>query len=135
MRCFESLVVGFALIALCFTPAAQADPVSEVVILPAAVEPERLRTVLGATVMFRNRSGRPIEVQFVGYQAWHHVSETPKGVAVVFHQTGRHPFVVRFPGSDRAHVHGVVEIDAASGSRRSTPVCSTIRVEEVCLEP
>ena len=85
--------------------------------------------------MFRHRSERPIEVQFVGYRGRHHVWETPEGLAVIFHRTGRHPYVVRFSGSDRAHVHGVVEVDAAISSARPLPICTTIRVEEVCLEP
>lgn len=135
MSRFESLILGVAVTALCVALPALAQPVSEVVIFPAAMEPETLRTVLGTTVMFRNRSERPIEVQFAGYRGWHHVSETAAGIAVTFHRTGRHPYVVRFSGRDRAHVHGVVEVDAAISSPRPLPICTTIRVEEVCLEP
>lgn len=135
MTRFQSVILGVAVIALSLAGPAQGQPVVEVVIFPAAVEPETVRTVLGTTVAFRNRSGRPIEVQFVGYRGWHHVSETPEGAVVIFHRAGRHPFVVRFSGSDQGHVHGVVEVDAASRPPRSTPVCTTVKVQDVCLEP
>ena len=124
-----------ALMTLCSAIPLNAEPVAEIVIHPGAVAPEVLRTVLGATVMFRNRSQRPVEVEFVGYRGWHHVSETPEGIAVIFHRAGRHPFVVRFSGTDRAHLHGVVEVGAASSPTRELPVCTSITVREVCLEP
>ena len=128
------LIFAVTALTLCSAVPLEATRGTEVVISAGAVEPEMLRTVLGSTVIFRNRSQRSIEVQFVGYRGWHHVSETREGVVVVFHQTGRHPFVVRFSGSDQAHVHGAVEVDAASSAARATPACGTIRIEDVCLE-
>lgn len=128
------LVLGIIAVG-CFAGPIQAQPVSEVVVYALTVEPETLRTVLGTSVMFRNHSGRSIDVQFVGYRGWHHVSRTPDGVAVVFHQTGPHPFVVKFSDSDQAHLHGVVEVAPASGSPPLPFDCSTIRVGQVCLEP
>jgi hypothetical protein len=130
-----SPLILLVVLALCFTVPGWAQPVAEIVIQPAAVEPAVLRTVLGTTVMFRNRSQRPIEVEFVGYRGWHHVSETPEGIAVTFHRTGWHPFVVRFSGTDLGHLHGVVEVDAASRPTRALPVCTSIIVRDVCLEP
>lgn len=135
VRSSYRLILGIAAIALSFSVPGHGQPVAEIVIQPAAVEPEVLRTTFGTTVMFRNRSQRPIEVQFAGYRGWHHVSETPEGVAVIFHRAGRHPFVVRFSGSDQAHVHGAVEVGVASSPTGVLPVCTTINVQALCLEP
>lgn len=110
------------------------DPV-EVVIERQAVKPGVVRIAIDRTIVFVNRSGKPIHVTFLGYRGMHHVSETSGQLKVVFHRAGRHPYVVTPADGHESHLHGLVEVDTSPSHGRELPVCTGLVVKDVCLEP
>ena len=116
------------------SPPARADDPIEIVIEATGARPEVLRTAIDRTVVFRNRSGRPLDVSFLGYRGMHHVSEASGQLTVVFHLAGRHPYVVMFGGSYKSHLHGMVEVDPNPSHIREPLVCNGLRIMDACLE-
>jgi hypothetical protein len=114
-------------------PLARADDPIEIVVEATKVRPEVLRAAIDRTVVFRNRSGRPMDVSFLGYRGMHHVSETSGQLTVVFHLAGRHPYVVMFGDAYEGHLHGVVEISPDRSHERELPVCDGLKILGVCL--
>lgn len=115
-------------------PLARADDPIEIVVEATRVRPEVLRAAIDRTAVFRNRSGRPIDVSFLGYRGMHHVSETSGQLTVVFHLAGRHPYVVMFGDAYEGHLHGVVEISPDRSHERELPVCNGLRIMSICIE-
>ena len=113
---------------------ARADDPIEIVVEATRVRPEVLRTAIDRTVVFRNRSARPIDVSFLGYRGMHHVSEASGQLTVVFHLAGRHPYVVTFGDSYEGHLHGIVEISPDPSHERELPVCNGLKITGVCIE-
>ena len=113
---------------------ARADDPIEIVVEATMVRPEVLRTAIDRTVVFRNGSGRPIDVSFLGYRGMHHVSEASGQLTVVFHVAGRHPYVVTFGDSYEGHLHGVVEIRPDPSHERELPMCNGLSVTRICIE-
>lgn len=68
---------------------------AEVVIDARALTPSVLTVAADEPVVFVNRSGRTVHVEFVGRKG-HHVFQVPGSIRAIFHQTGRHPYVVHF---------------------------------------
>ena len=123
-----------AISSLASSTAHAADPI-EIVIERGGVKPDVLRTAIDRTVVFVNRSGKPIDVSFLGYRGMHHVSETSGQLTAVFHRAGRHPYVVTFGNSYEGHLHGSVEVDPDPSHRQETPVCTGVSVRYICMEP
>jgi len=109
--------------------------VGEIVIEAHALHPEVLMTEPEHRVLFTNRSGRAVHVQFImknGDQ--HHLVQVPEQIWSIFHQFGRHPFVVHFLDSAVPDLHGAVEVVGDPYGRPDPLVCSGITVMGACLE-
>jgi hypothetical protein len=107
----------------------------EIFIEANALRPEVLMTEPEHRVLFTNRSGQSIHIQFTmrnGEQ--HHLVQVPKQIWAVFHQTGRHPFVVHFGDPAMANLYGAVEVVAGPYGRPDPLICSGITVMGACLE-
>ena len=107
----------------------------EILIEANALHPEVLMTEPEHRVLFTNRSGQSVHIQFAmknGEQ--HHLVQVPKQIWAVFHQTGRHPFVVHFGDPSMANLYGAVEVAGDPYGRPDPLVCSGISVQGACLE-
>lgn len=107
----------------------------EVVIGSAHLEPSTLRTQTERRVTFVNRSGRIVHVDLHGDAGQHHVFQVPGSIWAIFHQPGRHPFVVHFGHGEPRDLHGVVEVELGPASDVDVPTCGWLTVMEVCVEP
>lgn len=127
---------GLIMAVVISTPAPlRADDPVEVLIERQAVKPAMLRIAIDRGIVFVNRSGKPIDVTFLGYQGMHHVSETSGQLTVVFHGAGRHPYVVTFGDSYESHLHGLVEVDASPSHGREPGMCAGLMIRDGCMEP
>jgi len=107
----------------------------EIVIEASALHPEVLMTRPEHRVLFTNRSGRAVHIQFSmknGEQ--HHLVQVPEQIWAIFHQFGRHPFVVHFGDPAVANLHGAVEVVGDPYGRPDPLVCSGITVMGACFE-
>jgi hypothetical protein len=107
----------------------------EIVIEASALHPEVLMTGPEHRVLFTNRSGRAVHIQFSmknGEQ--HHLVQVPEQIWAIFHQFGRHPFVVHFGDPAVANLHGAVEVVGDPYGRPDPLVCSGITVMGACFE-
>jgi len=132
------VAAGYGLIiavVICTPGSLQADDPVEVLVERQAVKPALLRIAIDRTIVFVNRSGKPIDVTFLGYRGMHHVSESSGQLTVVFHHAGRHAYIVTFGDSDESHLHGLVEVDASPGHGREPPVCTGLIVRDTCISP
>jgi hypothetical protein len=99
----------------------------------SAIEPAAIRVALHERVVFLNRSGRGIHVDFHGPRGEHHVVHVPSTVWAEFHWPGRHPYVVHFSTGQPAELHAVVEVDYGP-PLTPTIECGGFTVEETCIE-
>lgn len=132
------MAAGYRLImvvVICTPGSLRADDPVEVLIDHHAVKPALLRIAIDRTILFVNRSGKPIDVTFLGYRGMHHVSESSGQLTVVFHHAGRHPYIATFGDSDESHLHGLVEVDASPSHGREPPVCTGLIVRDTCISP
>jgi len=107
----------------------------EIVIEANALHPEVLMTEPEHRVLFTNRSDRTVHIQFImknGDQ--HHLVQVPEQIWAIFHQVGRHPFVVHFLDRAVPDLHGAVEVVGDPYGRPDPLVCSGITVMGACLE-
>jgi hypothetical protein len=109
----------------------------EILIEANALHPEVLMTEPEHRVLFTNRSGRSVHIQFSmknqnGYQ--HHLVQVSEQIWAIFHQVGRHPFVVHFGDPSMANLYGAVEVVGDPYGRPDPLVCSGITVMGACLE-
>lgn len=106
----------------------------EISVRLSAVEPASLTVALHERVVFVNRSGRAIHVEFAGPNGEHHVAPVPGAIAAEFHRPGRHPFVVHFyAGASTVELHGFVDVEHGPAFVRS-PECGGFTIEETCIE-
>jgi len=101
------MAAGYGLIiavVICTPGSLQADDPVEVLVERQAVKPAILRIAIDRTIVFVNRSGKPVDVTFLGYRGMHHVSESSGQLTVVFHHAGRHPFRGHLLLERHAHV-------------------------------
>jgi plastocyanin len=109
---------------------------AEIVIEGGVLHPAELTVDAGETVMFVNRSGRLVHVEFAAQPEGHHVFQVPGLIRATFHRLGRHPYVVHFePGGPPAELRGVVSVQESREPYREPPVCRSVTVEGLCLEP
>jgi len=107
----------------------------EILIEAKALHPEVLMTEPERRVLFTNRSGRSVHIQFTmknGEQ--HHLVQVPEQISAIFHQFGHHPFVVHFGDPSMANLYGAVEVVGDPYGRPDPLVCSGITVMGACLE-
>jgi len=107
----------------------------EILIEAKALHPEVLMTEPEHRVLFTNRSGRSVHIQFTmknGEQ--HHLVQAPDQIWAIFHQFGHHPFVVHFGDPSMANLYGAVEVVGDPYGRPDPLVCSGITVMGACLE-
>lgn len=88
-------------------------------------------------VLFTNRSGRMIHIQFTmknpnGEE--HHLVQVPEQIWAIFHRMGRHPFVVHFLDRAVPDLYGAVEVVGDPYGRPDPLVCSGITVMGACFE-
>ncbi len=118
---------------LLFSPPIAAG--AEVVIEASALTPSVLTVAADEAVVFVNRSGRMVHVDFLGRTGEHHVFQVPGSIRAIFHRPGRHPYVVHFEPDRRGGLRGVVDVEQPREPRGDIPVCGSITVEGNCLEP
>jgi hypothetical protein len=107
----------------------------EILIEANALHPEVLMTGPEHRVLFTNRSGRSVHIQFsMKNGEKHHLVQVPEQIWAIFHQFGRHPFVVHFGDPSMADLYGAVEVVGDPYGRPDPLVCSGISVQGACLE-
>ncbi|MEI8189117.1 MAG: hypothetical protein WCI75_05330 [candidate division NC10 bacterium] len=115
--------------------AAEEITVGEVIIEATALSPEVLLTAPEGRVIFVNRSGWPVHLQFMmknGGQ--HHLVQVPEQIWAVFHRVGRHAYEVHFDNHAMSDLHGAVEVVGDPYGGPDPLVCSGITVQGACLE-
>ena len=107
----------------------------EIVIEANTLHPEVLMTEPEHRVLFINRSGRAVHVQFSMKNGEpHHLVQVPEQIWAISHQFGRHLFVVHFGDPAMVNLHGAVEVVGDPYGRPDPLVCSGIPVQGACLE-
>lgn len=107
----------------------------EILIEANALHPEVLMTEPEHRVLFTNRSGRAVHIQFsMKNGEKHHLIQVPEQIWAIFHQMGRHPFVVHFGDPSMANPYGAVEVVGDPYGGPDPLVCSGISVQGACLE-
>lgn len=109
----------------------------EIVIEATMLQPEAPVTQPEHRVLFTNRSGHSVHIQFNmknpnGEQ--HHVIHVPDQIWAIFHRVGRHPFVVHFLDRAVPDLSGAVEVVSDPYGRPDPLVCSGITVMGACFE-
>ena len=109
----------------------------EILIDANALHPEVLMTEPEHRVQFTNRSGHAVHIQFTmrnpnGEQ--HHIVQVPNQIWAMFHQVGRHPYVVHFLDHTAPDLWGAVEVVGDPYGRPDPLVCNGITVMGACLE-
>ena len=135
-----ALALVVAAVPMLATPAFSADveiTIGEVVITAAALSPQALMTEPEHRVTFVNRSGQMVHIQFLMpnvEQQKHHIFQVPDKIWAIFHQTGRHPFVVHFGDPRVPNLEGTIEVVRDPYGRPDPLVCSGITVQGACSE-
>ena len=119
------------------TTAAEEIITGEILIEANALHPEVLMTEPEHRVLFTNRSGHSVHIQFTmknpnGEQ--HHIVQVPEQIWAMFHQLGHHPFVVHFLDRALPDLRGAVEVVGDPYGRPDPLVCNGITVMGACLE-
>jgi hypothetical protein len=107
----------------------------EVLIEATALRPQVLMTEPEHRVIFVNRSGRTLHLDFmIRDPELHHVFQVPDRIWAIFHRAGRHPYEVHF--SDRAlpDLHGAIEVVGDPYGGPDPRVCGGITVQGACIE-
>jgi hypothetical protein len=132
-----TLTMATAIVVLTGISAAEETISGEVVIETNALHPEVLMTEPERRVVFINRSGQSVHIQFTmknpnGEQ--HHIVQVPDQIWAMFHHVGRHPFTVHFLDHAAPDLSGAVEVVADPYGRPDPMVCNGITVMGACLE-
>lgn len=125
---------GTVLLLLIFLASASDAMENEVVIHAQSLDPAILQVVPDQKVVFVNRSGRSVQVDFVGDAKQHHVFRVSGTIWAIFHRQGKHPYTVHFDDQHGASLRGVIDVTRDS-LLESPPTCSTVTVMGACLEP
>jgi hypothetical protein len=108
---------------------------SEVVIGAQGVDPSVLQVLSDQRVVFVNRSGRSLHIDFVGDAKQHHVFRVSGTIWAIFHRPGSHPYTVHFEDPSGGLLRGVIDVKEGSVSESQPPTCPTVTVMGACLEP
>jgi len=137
-RCLGALTLGIVLTVVGRVPAfatGEGVIVGEIIIESTGVRPSIVLTEPEHRVFFVNRSGRTVHIQFLmGNGQQHHLVQVPEHIWAIFHQVGRHPFVVHFLDRTVPDLYGAVEVVGDPYGRPDPLVCSGITVMGACLE-
>jgi len=96
------------LLLLLFSPLVAAG--ASIVIEATALTPPVLIVAADEPVVFVNRLGLLIHIEFLGRADEHHVFQVPGRIRAVFHRVGRPAYVVHFESGRRAELGGVVDV-------------------------
>lgn len=110
-------------------------PAAEVVITAHGVAPPSVGVRPDERIVFVNRSGRDLHIDLVGDAKQHHVFRVSGEIWAIFHQPGRHAYIVDFDDAGGGRLRGVVDVTEDSVSGSLPPTCSTVTVMDICLEP
>lgn len=108
----------------------------EIVILPGALEPSRLRVVAGRRVEFVNRANAAAHVEFGGDAREHKIVQVPAAgpTWVIFYRPGTHPYVVHLYGPGAATLPGFVDVIEDPREPWTGSTCGAVILGE-CIEP
>lgn len=107
----------------------------EIIIRSSGLTPEVFLVEPEQRVLFLNRSGRQIHIEFMMLNdGQHHFIQVQERIWAVFHRTGRHPYVVHFGGAGIPDLQGAVDVVDDPYGRPDPTVCSGITVMGGCLE-
>src|SRR5512145_1976741 len=107
---------------------ASATEHSEIAIEAAQLTPPIFHTTTDQRVPFVNRSGRMVHVQFLDDAVRHHVFQVPGSIWAIFHQPGRHPYVVHFLAGGGHDLQGLVEVEDGPARSGDPSTCPKISV-------
>ena len=136
-RCAAVAVLGFTLMTSAWAASGKEIISGEVIIESTAIIPEILITAPEHRVVFVNRSGRPVHLQFMmpgGDGVQHHLFQVSTSIWAIFHQTGTHPYVVHFNDPSISTLHGTVEVVESESGGPTHRVCNGITVQGDCIE-
>lgn len=120
-------------LSLVLGPPARGD--EQVVIEAKAVRPAVLETTTAHRVMFVNRTGRLVHIEFTGDPGEHQVFQVPGQIWAVFHRPGRHPYAVHVgTGRDTATLQGVVEVAEDPNRPAELPTCDSATLHERTIQ-
>lgn len=106
-----------------------------VVITATALEPRVLQTTTAQQVMFVNRSGQAVHVEFQGRSEQRHVFWVTDQIWARFHNAGVHQYVVHFSLSRGRDLRGWVEVGHVPEPEGELHTCTWVSVMENCIEP
>ena len=109
-------------------------PQGQITIQAGWVDPPLFQATVNERITFINSSGRAAHVEFFGDSQRHHVTQVLTEIWVIFHTSGRHPYVVHFPESGAADLRGEVEVIGDPRERPDGRACDGITVMGACLE-
>jgi len=107
----------------------------QVVITATALEPRVLQTTTAQRVMFVNRSGQTVHVEFLGRSDQHHVFWVADQIWARFHSAGVHQYVVHYPTGRGRDLRGWVEVGHVPEPEGEVHTCTWVSVMENCIEP
>ena len=112
------------------------EPVSQVVIESDRLTPQMLETLTGTRVVFLNRTGQPVHLQFSGELQRHEVVQVPVTgpLWAVFHRPGTHAYTVHVYGRHTVALDGVVSVTTDATHQWQSGTCDVV-VEGDCLVP
>ncbi len=133
----EIIVVAFAFLigALAAAPAPVAMGKDEIVIEGTKLNPPLLKTTVGERVMFINRSGRTVHVEFLGDAGRHRVFQVPSEIWAIFHRSGLHPYEVHFSAPKAVTLRGIVEAVEDPSGHGDPHTCDSLTVMGECIAP
>jgi hypothetical protein len=111
------------------------EVVGEIIIQAAALQPQVLMTEPEHKVLFVNRSGKMVHIQFLMHNGGkHHIFQVPEQIWAIFHQSGIHRYVVHFPDPKMPNLDGAVEVVGDPYGRPDPLVCGGVTVQGDCIE-
>jgi len=132
-----ALVIGVAATVLIQPRQSEAGEIitGEIIIEAEAIRPQVLMTEPERRVIFVNRSGRTVHVDFITRDPErHHTFQVPDRIWAIFHRPGRHSYEVHFNEPGMADLHGAVEIVGDPYGGPDPRVCSGVTVMGACIE-
>lgn len=105
----------------------------QVIIEATGLRPPLLRTTVTTRVIFVNRSGRLVHIEFGGEPHGHKVFQVPGQIWATFHQPGPHPYAVHFE-NPAGELRGLVEAVEDPEGLSTPPTCDGVELPGVCIE-
>ncbi len=131
----RAIAIAILVLVLALPGASAAASQTEVIITATSLEPRVLQTTTAERVIFVNRSGRPVHVEFKGSAAGHEVFQVKDRIWAQFHTAGPHLYLVHLRDGGVRELRGVVEVGHVSERGDELPTWRGITVDGVCLAP